>query len=71
MRKGDDLTTFMVSKVEKIRSFNLPDSQGPSQACSGKKLPLPILVCMHLSAYVILKVFSWNIVWEVYATQSR
>ena len=40
MRKGDDLTTFIVPKVEKIRSLNLPDPQGPVQACSGKALPL-------------------------------
>jgi hypothetical protein len=39
MRKGDDLTTFIVPKVEKIRSLNLPDPQGPTQACSGKNVP--------------------------------
>jgi hypothetical protein len=37
---GDDLTTFIVPKVEKLRSLNLPDPQGPAQACSGKTLPL-------------------------------
>ena len=36
------LTTFTVPKVEKIWSLNLPDPQGPSQACIGKTLPLPI-----------------------------
>jgi hypothetical protein len=36
---GDDLTTFIVPKVEKIRSLNLPDPQGLAQACSGKTLP--------------------------------
>jgi hypothetical protein len=40
VRKGDDLTTFIVPKVEKIRSLNLPDHQGPAQASSGKTLPL-------------------------------
>jgi hypothetical protein len=40
VRKGDDFTAFIVPKVEKIRSLNLPDSQGPAQACSGKPLPL-------------------------------
>jgi hypothetical protein len=30
MRKGDDLTAFIVPNVEKIRSFNLPDPQGPA-----------------------------------------
>jgi hypothetical protein len=39
MRKADDLTTFIVPKVEKIQSLNLPDPQGPAQACSGKTLP--------------------------------
>ena len=29
MRKADDLTTFIVPKVLKIRSLNLPDPQGP------------------------------------------
>jgi hypothetical protein len=40
VRKGEDLTTFIVSKVEKIRSLNLSDPQGFVQACSGKTLPL-------------------------------
>ena len=39
VRKGDDITTFIVPKVEKIRSLNLPDPQGPAQACSEKTLP--------------------------------
>ena len=43
MRKGDDPTTFIVPKVEKIRSLNLPDPQGPAQACSRKTLALPLL----------------------------
>ena len=38
VRRGDDLTTFIVPKVEKIRSLNLPDPQGSTQACSGKIL---------------------------------
>jgi hypothetical protein len=37
---GDDLTTSIVPKVQKIRSLNLSDSQGPTQACSGKTLPI-------------------------------
>jgi hypothetical protein len=41
VRKGDDLTTFIVPKVEKIRSLNLPDPQGPAQASSGRTLPVP------------------------------
>jgi hypothetical protein len=41
VRKGDDLTTFIVPKVEKIRSLNLPDPQGLAQTCNGKTLPLP------------------------------
>jgi hypothetical protein len=40
VRKGDDLTTFIVPKVKKIRSLNLPDPQGPAEACSGTALPL-------------------------------
>jgi hypothetical protein len=45
VRKGDDLTTFIVPKVEKIRSLNLPEPHGPAQARSGKALSLhlPIL----------------------------
>jgi hypothetical protein len=39
VRKGDDISTFIVPKVENIRSLNLPDPQGPAQACSGKTLP--------------------------------
>ena len=31
-------------KVEKIRSLNLPDPQGPVQACSGKALPFTDIV---------------------------
>jgi hypothetical protein len=30
-------------QVMKIRSLNLPDPQGPAQACRGKTLPLPLL----------------------------
>ena len=47
MRKGNDLTTVIVPKVEKIRSFNLPDPQGPAQACSGKTLLLPAHTHTH------------------------
>jgi hypothetical protein len=36
--RDDDLTTFIVAKVEKIRSLNLPDSEGHAQACIGKTL---------------------------------
>ena len=36
MRKDDDLTTFIVPKVEKIRSFILPDPQGPLLPVEGK-----------------------------------
>ena len=35
MLKADDLTTFIVPNVKKIRSLNLPDPQGPVEACSG------------------------------------
>jgi hypothetical protein len=35
--------TFIVLKVEKIRSLNLPDPHGPVQACNGNTLPLPLL----------------------------
>jgi hypothetical protein len=38
VRKADDL----LPKVMKIRSLNLPDPQGPAEACSGKTLSLPI-----------------------------
>jgi hypothetical protein len=39
---NDDLITFVVPKVEKIRSPSLPDPQGPAQVRSGKTLPLPV-----------------------------
>ena len=38
MRNGDNLTTFIVPKVMKIRNLNPPDPQRPVQACSGKTL---------------------------------
>jgi hypothetical protein len=44
VRKGDDLTTLLVPNVKKIRSLNLPDTQGPVQACSGKLLVLTPMV---------------------------
>jgi hypothetical protein len=37
--EGDDLTTFIVPKVEKFRSLNLPNPHGRSEARSGKALP--------------------------------
>jgi hypothetical protein len=43
VRRSDDLTTFIVPKVEKIRSLDLPDLQGPFRACSRAK-PLPYLI---------------------------
>ena len=44
VRNDDDFTTFIVPKVEKIRSLNHPDPQGHVQACSGKTLPLLLLL---------------------------
>jgi hypothetical protein len=35
VRKGDDLTTFIVQKVKKIRSLNFPDPQGPARPVEG------------------------------------
>ena len=70
--KGDDITTFIVPKVEKIRSLNLPEPLGPAQACSGKTLPLPYVYKIHsmkLSFYFTVqqlqedqqcKVLQWN-----------
>jgi hypothetical protein len=43
VHNGDDLTTFIVPNVEKIRSLDLPDPQRPVQARSAKTLPLPFL----------------------------
>jgi hypothetical protein len=48
VRKGDDLTTFIVPKVEKIRSLNLPYPHGPAQAFSGKTLPVFLDRCLHI-----------------------
>jgi hypothetical protein len=53
-------------EVEKIQSLNLPDPQGPFQACSGKTLPLPVI-----DEKIILKVINvnekkaWFCVWLV------
>ena len=44
--KGDDITTFIVPNVEKIRSLNLLYPQGPAQACSGKTL-----LCFDFTAH--------------------
>ena len=38
MRKGDDLTTFIVPKVEKIRGLNLPEPLGPPRPVAGQLL---------------------------------
>ena len=35
MRKGDDLTTFIVPKVKKIRSLNLPEPHGSPRPVAG------------------------------------
>ena len=35
MRKGDNLTTFIVPKVKKIRSLNLPEPLGPPRPVEG------------------------------------
>ena len=35
MRKGDDLTTFTVLKVKKIRNLNLPEPLGPPRPVAG------------------------------------
>ena len=35
MRKGDDLTTFIVPKVKNIRSLNLPEPLGPPRPVAG------------------------------------
>jgi hypothetical protein len=36
VHKGDDLTTFIVPKVEKIRRLNLPDPQSLLRPVAGK-----------------------------------
>jgi hypothetical protein len=53
-----NFTTFIVPKVEKIRSLNLPDLQGPAQACSGKPLPLPLLWYVYQKRY-LCKCMTW------------
>jgi hypothetical protein len=58
VRKGDDLTTFIVPKVEKIRRLDLPDPQGPVQACSGKTLPLVVVVVVVVVSIVVVVVLS-------------
>jgi hypothetical protein len=60
VRKGDDLTTFIVPKVEKIRSLNLPDPQGPAEACSGKTLPLIIIIIISATAGLALLILQAN-----------
>ena len=47
MRKGEDLTTFLVPNVN-IRSLNLPDAQGPARHVAGKLyLYRAICRCVH------------------------
>jgi hypothetical protein len=65
--KGDYLTTFIVPKVEKIRSLNLADPQGPTCASSGKTLPLHYAI-PHINVFrvveeqtVIISVSSINV----------
>jgi hypothetical protein len=44
------LTTLSPSyclKSRKSGSLNLPDPQGPAQACGGKALPLPLLISVR------------------------
>jgi hypothetical protein len=41
VRKGDDLTTFIVPKVKKIRSLNLPEPHGPPQPVARQLYLLP------------------------------
>jgi hypothetical protein len=53
--KGDDLITFVVTKVKKIRSLNLPNPQEPVQACSGKTLTY-LLTCFDLCKVIIREV---------------
>jgi hypothetical protein len=38
VRKGDDLTTFIVPKVKKIQSLNLPELLGPPRPVEGHHL---------------------------------
>jgi hypothetical protein len=59
VRMGDDLTTFIMPKVEKIRGLNLPDPQGPSQACIGKTLPFTFIV-MFGSVVMKMKKHCFN-----------
>ena len=62
MRKGDDLTTFIAPKVEKIRNLILPDPQGPAQACSGNSLPftLPVMNTSFSHTLLIVKCFFFR-----------
>ena len=52
MRKSDDLTTFIVPKLEKIQNLNLLEPQEPHQACSGRPLPLPFFTNLRVSPYL-------------------
>jgi hypothetical protein len=42
--RGDDLTTFIVPKVEKIRNLNLPGPEGPVRPVAEKLYVLVVVV---------------------------
>jgi hypothetical protein len=44
VRKGDDITTLIVLKVEKIRSLNLLEPPWATTACRGTPLSLVAVV---------------------------
>ena len=71
MRKGDDLTTFIVTKVEKIRSLNLPEPQEPAQACRGKISPSPSPLQIVIDQKQLENVKHFNYLGSMIANETR
>jgi hypothetical protein len=71
VRKGDDLTTFIVPKVEKIRSLKLLEPQEPAQACKGKISPSPSPLQIMIDQKQLENVKHFNYLGSIIANEAR
>jgi hypothetical protein len=61
VRKGDDLTTFIVPKVKKIRSLNLPETLGPPRPGAGHLyLYVTALTSQHTNPLGLFRILIWR-----------
>ena len=58
MRKGDDLTTFVVPKVEKIRSLNLRIPRGLLRPVAGKLYLYLYWTAVHSAAHPVSALYQ-------------